>query len=237
MKSISRRSFVATAAAGVAAFGALGGSIPSAQAQRVETKSDWDLAAFNKLANHPARVKQVFDTGTAGGSIFGHAVNSLNGLEYGFGIPKDQIQIVVSLRGPANLMNFDDYIWKKYQIGAMLHINDPETGKPAESNVFYPGKAGAKMIYVSDDIENPHSIYSDSSIQALQHRGVRFLGCHNSTQGSARELMHAHHLTQPVQDVYQELLAHKLPNVLIVAAAVAAIALLQTEGHYSYLYV
>ncbi len=237
MKSISRRSFVATAAAGVAVVGAMGGSIPSAQAQRVETKSEWDLAAFNKLANHPARVKQVFDTGTAGGSIFLHAVNSLNGLEYGFGIPKDQIQIVISLRGPANLMNFGDYIWKKYQIGAKLHIKDPKTGKPAERNIFYPSRAGAKMIYASNDIESPHSIYNDSSIQALQHRGVRFLGCHNATQGIARELSQTHHLKQPVQDVYQELLAHTLPNVLIVAAAVAAIALLQTEGHYSYIYV
>jgi len=33
------------------------------------------------------------------------------------------------------------------------------------------------------------------------------------------------------------MVAHTLPGVMIVAAAVAAVALLQSEGHYSYLYV
>ena len=93
MKSISRRSFVTTAAAGVAAFGAMGSAIPPAQVQSVETSSEWDLAAFNKLANHPARVKQVLDTGNLDGSVLAHAKNSINALQYGFGIPKDQIQM------------------------------------------------------------------------------------------------------------------------------------------------
>jgi hypothetical protein len=236
MKNISRRSFVTTAAAGVAAFGAMGSSIPSAQAQPIETKSEWDLAAFNDLANHPARVKQVFDSAKLGGSVFDHARNSLNGLRYGFGVSKDQIQIVIALRGPANLMNFDDYIWKKYRVGALFHINDPKTGKPAERNVFYPGKAGVKMKYASDNIESPHSIYNDASIQALQYRGVRLVGCHMATEGAAQGLAHKNHIKQ-AQAVYQDMIAHTLPNVLIVAAAVAAVALLQTEGHYSYLYI
>lgn len=237
MKNISRRSFVTTAAAGVAAFGAMGNSIPAAQAQQVEIASEWDLSAFNKLANHPARVKQVFDSGTPGEGVFLHAKNSLNGLQYGFGIPKDQIQIVISLRGPGNMMNFDDSIWKKYQLGAAFHINDPKTGKPAERNIFYPSKAGAEMKYASDDIESPHSIYNDASIQALEHRGVRFLACHNATEGFAYELAHKHHPKLTGKEVYEDMVAHTLPNVLIVAAAVAAVALLQTEGHYSYLYV
>ena len=237
MKSISRRSFVTTAAAGVAAFGAMGSAIPPVQVQPIETSSAWDLAAFNTLANHPARVKQVLDTGNLDGSVLAHAKNSLNGMQYGFAIPKDQIQIVISLRGPANLMNFDDYIWKKYQIGAAQHINDPKTGKPAERNIFYPGKAGAEMKYASEDIESPHSLYNDSSIQALEQRGVRFLGCHNSTLGAAMEITHKDHVKEPLQKVYQDLMAHTLPNVLIVAAAVAAIGLLQTEGHYSYFFV
>ncbi len=237
MKHISRRSFVTTAAAGVAALGTMGSAIPPAQVQPVETSSEWDLLAFNKLVNHPARVKQVFDSAELGGGVFLHANNSLNGLRYGFGIPKDQIQIAIVLRGKANLMNFDDYIWKKYQIGAVGNIKDPKTGKPAERNIFYPSKAGAEMKYASDDIESQHSIYNDSSIQALQHRGIRLLGCHNATLGAAWELTHKHHVKQPLNAVYQDLLAHTLPNVLIVAAAVAAVALLQTEGHYSYLYV
>jgi hypothetical protein len=42
-------------------------------------------------------------------------------------------------------------------------------------------------------------------------------------------------LTQQPEEIVKEMLAHKLPEELVVASMVAAIALLQTEGHYSYI--
>ena len=152
---ISRRSFVTTAAAGVAAIGAFSNMTPSARAQMVETKSHWDIAAFNRLVNHPARAKQLFDATAGNGSVFDHVHNSFNGLQFGFGIPKDQMQLVAIMRGMATILLFDDYIWKKYQIGAKLHIKDPKTGKPAERNIFYPSRAGAKMLYATAEATVP----------------------------------------------------------------------------------
>jgi hypothetical protein len=50
-----------------------------------------------------------------------------------------------------------------------------------------------------------------------------------------RVLIAHQNLTQQPEEIVKEMLAHTLPDVLVVAAMVAAIALLQTDGHYSYI--
>jgi len=142
MSRMSRRSFVSTAATGVAALAAMG-TVHSAEGQLVYTKSEWKVSEFNQLAKNPARVKQLYDvTRIAEGSFLNNIKNSLNGLHFGFGIPEEQITIVAALHGPANMLNYDDFIWNKYQIGAWLKVNDPSTDRPAVKNLFYPSKAG-----------------------------------------------------------------------------------------------
>jgi hypothetical protein len=85
----------------------------------------------------------VYDvTKIADAGFLNNIKNSLNGLHFGFGIPNEQIKIVAALHGPANLLNFDDFIWNKYQIGAWLKVTDPSMGQSAVKNVFYPSKAG-----------------------------------------------------------------------------------------------
>lgn len=236
MESITRRSFVTTAAVGMATLGAIGSVTSPAQAQLVELASDWKLSEFNKLAHHRARVKQLYDVVSPKFEVLTHIRNSLNSLHYGFGIPQDQIQIVSVSRGPAILMNFDDYVWKTYNFGKIFKIDDAKTGKPAERNVFYTSsKVGANFKYSSNDVGNPDSIYNDTSIYALQQRGVRFLCCHNTTESSADYLAEENHMQKSGRQVYQDLVAHTLPNVLIVPSGVGAIGLLQSEGHFSYI--
>jgi intracellular sulfur oxidation DsrE/DsrF family protein len=181
-------------------------------------------------------VKQVYDIITiANGAFLNNVKNSLNGLHFGFGIPEEQIKLVAALHGPANLLNFDDFIWNKYGIGAWLKVTDPSTGQPAVKNVFYPSKAGTPPHYSSESPDSPQSLYQDTSIAALQHRGVQLLACHTATEEQARTLIVQNRLRQQPEEVVKEMLAHTLPGVLVVAAMVAAIALLQTEGHYSYI--
>ncbi len=233
--SISRRSFVATAAAGMAALGSVGPIAPAAHAQVIEMASDWDLSEFKKLVHHPAQVKQVFDVTGGSGSGFDHIHNSFNGLLFGFGIPRDQLQIVAVMRGMATILIFDDHIWKKYQFGKLANVKDPKTGKPAERNIYYASKTHLK--YTSDKVESPHSIYADTSMQALQHRGLRVIGCHNATWFMASYAAEKLNLKQPHKEIYNDMMAHLLPGVMIVAASVGALALLQSQGGYSYLYV
>ncbi len=147
MNRISRRSFASSAATGLAALAAMG-TVNSAEGQLVYTKSEWKVSEFNQLAKNPAQVKQVFDvTQIAEGGFLNNMKNSLNGLHFGFGIPNDQIKIVAALHGPANVLNYDDFIWNKYKIGGWLNINDLSTNQPALKNPYYASKAGAAPHY------------------------------------------------------------------------------------------
>jgi len=101
---------------------------PTANSQLVWTASDWNLPGFRKLVSHPARIKEVYDVIQVGeGKFLNNIKNSLNGLQFGFGVPADQMKIVAALHGPANLLNYDDYVCKKYRVGEWLEISDPAT--------------------------------------------------------------------------------------------------------------
>jgi intracellular sulfur oxidation DsrE/DsrF family protein len=234
MEKVSRRSFVSGAAAGITVLGLFSATDKAAEAQLVWKASEWKLAEFDKLAKTSARVKVVYNVESVDdGSFLGSIKNNLNGLVYGFGIPLDQIKIVAGLHGPSNLLNYDDYVWSKYKVGEVLKITDPETGKPAERNIFYP----SKHVAVSKDPDDEKSMYQDYQMQTLQTRGVQFLSCHTATEEQARMLIHKQNLSQSREQIVEDLLAHKLPGVLVVASMVSAVTLLQTEGHYAFLMV
>jgi hypothetical protein len=208
----------------------------SATAQLVYRRSEWDASAFQALANASARIKQVFDIrAIAEGAFLNNIKNCLNGLHFGFGIAVDQIQIVAALHGAANLLNFDDYVWKKYKLGDWQNVRDPQSGNAAIRNIFYPSSVAKSGRYPSDDPNNEMSVYQDRSIQALQARGVRLLCCQTATEEQARVLVKHLGLNEPAEEVVRDMLAHTLPGVLVVPAMVAAIAVLQTEGRYSYI--
>lgn len=236
MRNVTRRSFVSGATAGMTALGLFGIAGSDAEAQLVWKASEWRLSDFHKLVNHPARIKQVYDVVQIGGGKFLNNVkNSLNGLQFGFNIPKDQIKIAVALHGPANMLNYDDYVWKKYAIGEWLKVTDPATGQPAERNIFYPAANTSAKGSAASDPDDEHSHYQAKSIQELQSRGVQFMSCHTATEEQARILVRRNKLSQSPEEVVQDLLAHTIPGVLVNASMVAAIALLQAEGHYTYI--
>ncbi|MGC9197816.1 MAG: hypothetical protein ACP5E5_02625 [Acidobacteriaceae bacterium] len=239
MEVFSRRSFVATAAAGIATF-ASAGSIPSsAQTNHTELKTEWNFAAFDAIVHRPAQVKQLFDSVSASIWLMAHVLNSLNSLQFGFGLAPDQIQLVAVSRGPSTLIDFDDYVWKTYNLGTLFKINDPTTGKPAERNIFYAGSpATANSTHSSNDVNDPGSIFNnDRSMQTLQQRGVQFLCCHNSVVGLMNEIIEQNHLKQTQEQVYGDVVAHLLPGTMMVPAAVGAMAFLQSKGGYGYTYI
>jgi len=114
-------------------------------------------------------------------------------------------------------------------------VQDPKTGQPAERNPFFASKAAPEMHYSTQDPDDENSLFQDSSIQALQLRGVQFLCCHTATEEQSRALIKQFALSQQPEEVVKDLLEHTVPGVLVVASMVSAIALLQSEGHYSYI--
>jgi len=234
---LTRRSFASKAAACFAALGTFSGLNQSAQAQIVWKTSQWKLASFEELLGEKARVKQLFDiTQVENGASLAKIKNSLNGLHFGFGVPVDQIRMIGGLHGPANLLNYDDYVWSKYKIGAWLKINDPKTREPAVRNPFYQSAVSeeAARITASTDPNVESSPLQDASMQGLQRRGVRFLSCHTALEEQVRQLIKYYSRSEDPETIVRDMLAHTVPHVLVVASMVSAIALLQSEGRYSY---
>ena len=236
MNPLTRRSFVSQAAAGIAALGVAADAPGRAQAQLVWKGSEWKLAEFNQLVNDAAGVKQVYDVGQIGGGKFLNNIkNSLNGLRFGFDVPGEQIKVVAALHGPANMINYKDAVWSKYKVGEWLGIADPATGKPAERNIFYASKHPVDEAAYAKNPNDESSIYQDAGVQTLQARGVQFLSCHTALEEQARVLAKRNALTQAPEEIVHDMLSNALPGVLVVASMVAAIALLQAHGRYTYI--
>ena len=236
MSDVTRRSLVSRGALGLLTVGLFIGVPDATEAQLVWKASEWKLAEFEKLVKDPARLKQLYDVVQIGdGKFLNNIKNSLNGLQFGFGIPERQIKIVAALHGPANMLNYDGYVWRKYQIGEWLKVTDPATGKPAVTNLFYNSKSGLKQESAAKDPDDLNSIYQDTSIEALRSRGAQFLSCHTALEEQVRVLISRNKLSQSPEEIVKDMLAHTVPGVLVVTSMVAAIALLQAEGHYTYI--
>ncbi len=233
----SRRGFFGQAVVGVAAAMMMG---TAGEAQIVWKENQWKQPEFNTLLNLKRTVKLVIDCAVIeDGEVLGAARNALNAMHYGFGVAKNEIQVIAALHGPANLLNYDDYIWQKYKVGEWFKLDDPETGKPATRNIFYPSKAsgtaGAGLHYTSQDENNPDSAEQDTSIEGLRARGVRFLSCHFATEAQARVILKRFSLKQEPEEIVSEMLAHTVPGALVVPGVVGSVTMLQSVGHYSYL--
>lgn len=232
MNEFSRRSLLggAAAAAAVTLWN------EPVYAQYVWQKADWQSGEFDALTRSNRRIKQALHAfSISDGRVLRTAKNSLNGLRFGAGFAPDQAQVVCALNGPANLMNYSDYVWQKYRIGEWLKENDPKTGEPAVRNIFHPSKAGPSLQYASEDPSNPDSAYQDATVQGLQARGVKFLSCHSSIEEAARQIINKFTLSAQPEEVVRDMQAHILPGVILVPALASALALLQGEGHYSYM--
>lgn len=228
---LTRRCFVSTVGSSVAALAALSPAVPPVQAQLVYRRSDWNFKAFDSLLKHDARARQVYDIRPIGeGRFLNNIKNSINGFQFGFDMPADQIKVVSAMHGPSNMLNFADAMWEKYRLGEFLQVTDPKTGKPATRNLYY-----SRNGHGSSDPEDRASPFQDTSMEALQARGVQFLSCHTATEEQAQGLLKQYAFKATAEEIVRDLQAHTMPGVLIVPAMVAAVSLLQSEGHYTYI--
>ncbi|MGH9358917.1 MAG: hypothetical protein ACRD22_08705 [Terriglobia bacterium] len=224
---ITRKHFLALGVAGAAAAFAA-----PARGQLVETLQEWHQEDFLKVTGRPAHTRQVYDITEINHGVFLNNIkNSLNGFQFGFGIAPREFNVIAALHGNANLLHFDDSMWKKYKLGEYAAVTDPQTSVPATRNIFYPSTANP----ADKKPDSEQSIYQDHSIQGLMKRDVNFLLCHTATEEQSRKLKKRLGLPGPPESIVKDLLAHTIPGSIVVPSMVATVAVLQLQYHFSYI--
>jgi len=117
----------------------------------------------------------------------------------------------------------------------MAKRNRSSDGKSRGKKHLLPQQEFTGKLPASIDPDDENSLYQDWSMQALQSRGVQFLSCHTAAEEQARVLFRRNKLSESPEDIVEGMLAHTQPGVLVVAAMTAALALLQAQGHYTYI--
>jgi len=230
---VERKTFLAAGAL-VAALAtdacAKGGA---SELELVESKAEFDYAAFAKVAGRPAEVRQLWDIDGYVPRALGGIKNAFNGYQFGYGIAPSQIAMIACLHGHGNAFAYADEMWSKYKIGEAFEFKDP-SGTIVATNIFYHARSQAAAT--SGDPNDGTSAYQDGTLEALQRRGLTLLICHTAAAEQARELVAAGAAPQgsTPSDVLADLLGHLVPGTMVVPAMVATIGLLQSRFKYAY---
>lgn len=157
----------------------------------------------------------MFDLGAylGGGGLY-YAKNYLNGMRAGWGADAPDVLPLLGVSGDAYPLVFGDGIWEKYCFGASSKTTDPRTGQLAIRNVFWKPRAGAPM--------------AEFGVDVLQARGAQLLLCNNVFRGVIRRAIGE--TGRPYGEVRAELKTGLLPEVIVVPAMVAAMAMAQSRG-------
>ncbi len=173
--SVSRRTLF-TSAWALAGVAALGRFPPEAQAHDLRPGDPaYAFEKYEAIVNRSVRIRQLYAwSNIRNPIIYPNIANGLNGFQFSYGIPPDQIQVVVQAYFSANGAMYEDHVWEKYRLGEAFAITDPTTDKPAIRNIWYKSKTLVQEVSPPPKERN-HAYYSDASIEGLQRRGVLFL--------------------------------------------------------------
>jgi hypothetical protein len=169
----------------------------------VERRSEFDPRELESALGRPAQVKQMWENVALRPGVFGNIKNALNGLIFGYGYAPGAIAMAVVNHGPSSAYTYDDSIWTKYRVAEFLGYQQPSYDNPFASaaarvaqslGLSHPGGAPLKNTFYArrnpltgpSDPDDEKSPYQDTSIEALQRRGVAFLLCHTAVVEQAR---------------------------------------------------
>jgi intracellular sulfur oxidation DsrE/DsrF family protein len=231
---MNRLSFLAASATVAAATGAapaLAQAVPGGT-HFVERKADFDAAAFGAAVGRPAQIRQMWEAVAFKPGVLNNVKNAFNGLQFGFGYPADAIAMAWCGHGPSQAYAYTDYVWQKYQIGTYFALKT-DAGDPIVTNTFLARKNAVDPQANPDD---PASLHQDTSIEALQGRGLVVLACHTAIEEQARGLVKKGLAPAgaSASDVAADILTHLIPGAIVVPSMVATIAVLQQNYHYTY---
>lgn len=235
---MKRTSFLSAGAAGLstvslaATASAATGMVPGGRAL-VEPRAAFRERAFDAKLGRPVQIRQLWENIAFKPGVFANVKNSLNGLQFGFGYAPDDFMLALANHGPSSVYNWTDGIWEKYRIGEFFQLRDA-AGTSVTRNVFLPRHSAPDG---PQDPNNAASPFQDTSIEALQARGVLFLACHTAIEEISRGLVKAGHAPAGMSssDVAADILTHLIPGTIVVPSMVATIAVLQHRYRYTYI--
>ncbi len=233
MGSIQRRVFLVSSVLAATGAVACARNPQTSELELVEPSAQFDRATFAKLVDAPhALARQLWDSGTYDPLVLGAIKNALNGWQFGFGLAPEKIAMAACFHGAANAYLYNEHLWQRYHLGQALGLKDP-SGDIITTNIFYPARTPYDTLA---DPNDPHAMYQDGTVQALQRRGVVFLACHTAAADLARELVAggAAPAGMTAQAVLNDLLANLVPKAFAVPSQVATIGYLQLRYHYAY---
>jgi hypothetical protein len=171
---VTRRRALSKAGAAAAGLGALARWPGVARAHDLRPSDPaYQFDEYERIVNREVTIRQLYAWPNLNNSIiYTNMSNGLNGFQFSYDVPLEEIQVVVQAYSSANVAMYDDDAWSTYRLGEMFNVKDPATGQPATRNVWFASKNPAPP---APPAERSHPYYSDTSIEGLQRRGVLFL--------------------------------------------------------------
>lgn len=155
--------------------------------------------------------RQLFDAPDPdGGTVLRHVRNYLDTWREAYGVEDRDVSVIVTLYARTTPLGLQDAMWEKYKLGAALSITDSTTNAPLARNYFAHPRPGDP---VADGT-------AESSIEALQRRGVTFALCNNALKRWSGRLEKGG--MGAAKDIHADLTAHALPGVVIVPDVIIA---------------
>jgi len=192
----------------------------------VTEKEFWDQEALAEVLAYKGGPKQAWDNTEIAGPWINGMRNSLNAQVFAFKRPN--FLVVSATHGTAHLALLDQAMWNKYQLAKLA-------GERFPSNTLIVEQPGATAD--AKDFQNPEGVYSGQnlSIQALQRRGVVFLGCHNTMWEVSEKLIKAGVNPDKLshEAMAAELTNHIVKGVVLTPGLVATLPELAAAG-FSY---
>jgi intracellular sulfur oxidation DsrE/DsrF family protein len=237
-RALLRAGAVATAAASLGALVRPGSELALAA-------PTFGSPAYDAALKATGGVKAVFqsphvDANFVAGDVVNHLLplqlkNWLNSFQFAYTMDPTDIHTLVATYASANVLNYDDSMWEKYQLGEKYQIVDPTTNAPAVRNLFLPSRFGPDA---PKDFTAPNNYYQDTGLAVLRERGTVFLTCNNSLNGHAAAAVADKRAPDGMEaaDVVADLQAHLIPGATLVPAVVGEVSRAMAAG-YSLLFI
>jgi intracellular sulfur oxidation DsrE/DsrF family protein len=210
----ARRGFLGRLAA-IAALPLVGSAFAPAHGDNTNIAPSPDEKWLSTLTRKH-RVAFDVETHKSGNALI-QGRNYLDDWRDAFGVPEQNINLVMAVRGTGIPIVLNDALWQRFKLGEQYGIADPVTRSPGTRNPF-----------IASNVQAGGLVDATATVEALRKRGVLFLVCHNTVEGATKKLSTAGFGT--ADEVRSAILGGILPGVVLVPAMVIAFTEMQERG-------